>query len=111
MIRQETVKRILKFRDDRDWSQFHNPKDLAISVALEASELLENFQWSGEETDIPEKRADIAGELADVLIYSILMSDCMGFDLDKIVNSEMEQNETKYAIEKAYGSKTKYTEL
>jgi NTP pyrophosphatase (non-canonical NTP hydrolase) len=111
MICQETVARILKFRDDRGWRCFHNPKDLAISVSLEAAELLENFQWSGEDIDVPEKKDDIAAELADVMIYCILMADCMGFDLDQILHCKMEENEAKYTVKNAYGSKKKYTEF
>lgn len=111
MICQETVNRILKFRDDRAWRPFHNPKDLAISVSLEAAELLENFQWSGDDTEVAEKKDDIAAELADVMIYCILMADCMGLDLDQILHSKMEENEAKYAVKDAYGSKQKYTEF
>ena len=66
MITKETEKRIVKFRDDREWKPFHNPKDLAISVSLEAAELLETFQWSGEATEVPEKLGAIGEEIADV---------------------------------------------
>ena len=111
MLHADTVKRILSFRDDRAWAQFHNPKDLAISVSLEAAELLENFQWSGADLDVPAKRDEIGEELADVLIYAVLMADCMGLDIDDIVNAKMAQNERKYVLEKAYGSKKKYTEF
>lgn len=111
MITKETQQRILKFRDDRDWRQFHNPKDLSISLSLEAAELLENFQWSGTATDVPEKREAIAEEIADVLVYAALLCDCMGFDADAIVNAKMTENEAKYAVEKAKGSRKKYTEL
>lgn len=111
MITKETENRIIAFRDDREWLQFHNPKDLAISVSLEAAELLENFQWSGEDTVAEEKREQIAEELADVLIYCELLCSRMGFDADSIVNAKMNQNEAKYSVAKAKGSKKKYTEL
>ena len=108
---RETVDEVLRFRDARNWKQFHNPKDLAISVSLEAAELLEVFQWSG--TDLQcEKKADrIREELADVLIYSILMADACGLDLDQIVREKLKRNNEKYPVEKAYGNKEKYTEL
>lgn len=72
--------RILKFRDERNWAQFHNPKDLAISLSLEASELLENFQWKTSEEAIEERMIDIKDELADVIIYSILLANELGID-------------------------------
>lgn len=81
---QETINQILKFRDDRDWKQFHNPKDLAISIALEASELLEVFQWSGTDIGIEGKQEKIKEELADVLCYCLLMADTCGLDMDEI---------------------------
>lgn len=65
-MNRELVEKILKFRDDRNWKQFHNPKDLAISINLEAAELLENFQWTGKDIEVPEKSENIAEELADV---------------------------------------------
>ncbi|MEG1479049.1 MAG: nucleotide pyrophosphohydrolase [Clostridiales bacterium] len=110
-MNEELQKQILAFRDDRNWSQFHNPKDLAISISLEAAELLENFQWSGSETEVPQKREEIAEELADVLIYGVLMCDAMGFDIDEIMAAKLGKNNQKYPVAKAYGSKKKYTEL
>uniref|UniRef100_UPI0030D7CEF4 nucleotide pyrophosphohydrolase n=1 Tax=Vallitalea maricola TaxID=3074433 RepID=UPI0030D7CEF4 len=105
------IERVLKFRDDRNWRQFHNPKDLAISISLEAAELLENFQWSGIDTEVAEKANEIQEELADVLIYCILLADSMNIDIDDIIRSKLEKNEEKYKIEKCYGNKKKYTEL
>lgn len=102
---------IIAFRDERNWRQFHNPKDLAISISLEAAELLENFQWTGAETDAPENREHIAEELADVLIYSVLFSDVLGFDIDEIMAKKLKRNREKYPVEKAYGSKEKYDKL
>lgn len=84
-MKEETISQILKFRDDRDWKQFHNPKDLAISITLEASELLEVFQWSGTDISGVGKLEKIKEELADVLCYCTLMADICGLDMDEIV--------------------------
>lgn len=111
MLREETIQRVLKFRDDRDWRQFHTPKDLAISLSLEASELLEVFQWSGAELGCEEKMDKIREELADVVNYCILMADVCGLDLDEIVNEKVTRNAAKYPVEKARGSAAKYTEF
>ncbi len=108
-MKEETIDKVLKFRDDRNWKQFHNPKDLAISLSLEASELLEIFQWSGVDLECGEKRDKVAEELADVLCYSILMADACGLDLDEIVQKKILRNEQKYPVSKAYGRKDKYT--
>ena len=110
-MNQETIDQVLKFRDDRNWKQFHNPKDLAISISLEAAELLEIYQWSGEDVYCKEKMDQIREELADVLNYSILMADACGLDLDEIIRDKVKKNNEKYPVEKAYGSKEKYTEL
>jgi len=111
MLRDETIARVLRFRDDRDWRQFHTPKDLAISMCLEAAELLEIFQWSGGDTQCREKEAKVREELADVLSYCILMADVWGLDLDEIMNAKVDKNEAKYPVEIARGSAAKYTEL
>ena len=111
MLRDETIQRVLKFRDDRDWRQFHTPKDLAISMSLEAAELLEVFQWSAEDVTCDNKMDKIKEELADVVNYCILMADVCGLDLDEIVREKIKRNSEKYPVEKAYGSKEKYTEL
>ena len=108
---QETIEQVLKFRDDRNWKQFHNPKDLAISICLEAAELLEVFQWSADDVRCAEKTDKIREELADVVNYCILMADACGLDLDEIVQEKIRKNAEKYPVEKAYGSKKKYTEL
>ena len=107
---QETINQILKFRDDRDWKQFHNPKDLAISISLEAAELLELFQWSGENTGIEGKEDKISEELADVINYCVLMADACGMDIDEIVQEKIKVNNQKYPVEKAKGKSNKYTE-
>ena len=85
MISNETVELIKRFRDDRNWSQFHNPKDLAISISLEAAELLEIFQWSADDLECTEKTEKIREELADVLSYSVLLSDRLGLDKYEIL--------------------------
>ena len=108
---QETIEQVLKFRDDRNWKQFHTPKDLAISIALEAAELLEVFQWSADDVRCSEKADRIREELADVVNYCILMADVCGLDLDEIVQEKIRKNAEKYPVEKAYGHKEKYTEL
>ena len=111
MLRDETIQRVLKFRDDRNWRQFHTPKDLAISMSLEAAELLELFQWSGTDLECPDNRNRLREELADVLSYCILMADVCGLDLDQIMNEKIGKNEAKYPVEKARGSAAKYTDL
>lgn len=98
---EETIKEILKFRDDRDWKQFHNPKDLAISISLEAAELLEVFQWSGADISNEGKQEKIREELADVVNYCVLMADACGLDLDEIVREKIKVNAKKYPVEKA----------
>ena len=108
---QETIDKALAFRYDRNWRQFHNPKDLAISVSLEASELLEIFQWSGDDLVCENKREKIKEELADVLNYCILMADACGLDLDEIIQAKVKRNSEKYPVELAFGNKEKYTEL
>lgn len=102
---------VKKFRDDHNWSQFHNPKDLAISINLEAAELLEIFQWSGEDLECLERLDEVKEELADVLCYSILLADRYGLDLDEIIRNKMQKNAEKYPVEKAAGVSTKYTNL
>lgn len=106
-MRQETKDRIRKFTEDRDWDQFHSPANLAKSIAIEASELLECFQWSDTEYDIDH----VSEELADVLVYCRNMLDKLGLDEDLIVNRKMDQNEAKYPVEKAKGSAAKYDSL
>ena len=110
-MKQETIDQVLKFRDDRDWKQFHNPKDLAISISLEAAELLEVFQWSAGDVNCEDKMDKIREELADVLNYCILMADACNLDLDEIIQAKVKRNNEKYPVEKALGCKKKYTEL
>ena len=108
---QDTINKILQFRDERDWRQFHNPKDLAISISLEAAELLEVFQWSAEDVKCTEKMDKIREELADVINYCVLMADACSLDIDEIVQAKIKKNNEKYPVELAKGSKEKYDQL
>lgn len=108
------TKVINDFRDARDWRQFHNPKDLAISLSLEASEVLEHFQWKSTEEIkkyIKENKKDIAEELADVFYWVLLLSNDLDVDIEKAFILKMQKNSKKYPIKKAKGKHTKYTEL
>ncbi|WP_298013581.1 nucleotide pyrophosphohydrolase [uncultured Castellaniella sp.] len=105
---EQVLQRLRQFRDDRDWKRFHNPKDLAVALSIEASELLEAFLWKAPEAADPEK---VKEELADVLAYALLLSDAYGFDVQQIVLDKIERNEEKYPIEKSRGSSKKYNEL
>jgi NTP pyrophosphatase (non-canonical NTP hydrolase) len=110
----ELTERIVKFRDERNWGQFHNPKDLAISLALEAAEVLEHFQWKNEEgisKHLSEKKGEVADELVDVLYWVLLMSHDLKIDLAEAFESKMKQNNEKYPVEKAYGKSDKHTDL
>ena len=89
-ISADTLQRILDFRDERNWKQFHNPKDLAISLSLEAAELLECFQWSGEDTEVAGKTAAMKEELSDVVIYALLLADRLGLDHDAAVREKIQ---------------------
>lgn len=106
-MKKETIDRIRKFTEDRDWEQFHSPANLAKSISIEANELLECFQWSDTDYDIEHVRE----ELADVIVYCQNMLDKLELDADEIVNAKMRKNELKYPVEKAKGSAAKYTEL
>ena len=106
-MKQETIDRIRKFTEDRDWSQFHSPANLAKSISIEANELLECFQWDEDNYD----REHVIEELADVIVYCQDMLDVLELDVDQIVNDKMESNETKYPIENAKGNSKKYTEF
>ena len=103
----ETINRIRRFVADRDWEQFHTPANMAKSIAIEASELLECFQWDEENYNLEH----VKEELADVIVYCQDMLDCLGLDVDEIVNSKMDKNEAKYPVEKARGSAAKYDQL
>ena len=106
-MKQETIERIRKFSEDRDWDQFHSPANLAKSISIEANELLECFQWDENHYDLEE----VKEELADVLVYCRNMLDKLGVDEDEIVNAKMEQNEKKYPVNKSKGKAKKYNKL
>lgn len=110
-MKESSMKKINQFREDRNWRQYHNEKDLAISISLEASELLELFQWRSSEEVIGSKRERIEEELADVLIYSYMLADNLEMDIDKIIERKLEKNNQKYPVEKSFGSNAKYDEL
>ena len=105
------MNRINQFRDDRDWRKFHNEKDLAISISLEASELLELFQWKNSEEVVESSLKEIKEELADVLIYSLMMADNLNLDVEGIIKEKIEINTKKHPIELSKGNNKKYTEL
>ena len=106
-MKDETINRIRKFTEDRDWDQFHSPANLAKSISIEANELLECFQWSDTDYDIEH----VKEELADVLVYCRDMLDKLGLDEDEIVMVKMDKNEAKYPVEKARGKADKYDQL
>jgi dCTP diphosphatase len=107
-------KRIIAFRDARDWKQFHNPKDLAIALNLEASEVLEHFLWKTDDeiaSHLAKNKEDVGDELADTLYWTLLMAHDLDIDLVKAFEEKMDKNEKKYAVDKAKGNHKKYTEL
>ena len=91
---KETMERIKKFRDDRDWQQFHTPSNLAKAISIEAGELLEEFLWDNDNFNLQ----NVKEELADVLIYSYMMADNLGFDLDEIIEEKLKKNAVKYPV-------------
>lgn len=108
------TKKIKIFRDDRDWKQFHNPKDMSISLVLEATELLEHFQWkTNEEIEkyIVTNKDDIGEELADVLYWVLLLSNDLGIDIREALEKKIEKSKEKYPVEKSKGKHTKYSKL
>ena len=111
---KQLQKKIINFRDKRDWKQFHNPKDMALSLVLEAAELMEHFQWKSTEEirDYVERNGqEIGDELADVLYWVLLMSHDLGIDIKIALLQKIKKNELKYPVKKAKGKHTKYTKL
>lgn len=104
---KETMERIKKFRDDRDWQQFHTPSNLAKAISIESGELLEEFLWDNDNFNLQ----NVKEELADVMIYCIHMANALDVNIEDIINMKMDKNEIKYPVEKAKGKSTKYTEL
>ena len=102
---------VVSFRDERDWKQFHNGKDLAVSLVLEASEFLELYQWQAEGALPAERMPRAAEELADVLYWTLLAAHELGIDLEEAFRAKMTANADKYPIDKAKASSRKYTEL
>lgn len=111
MTFDELQQKALAFRDDRDWAQFHNPKDLALSICLEAAELLECFQWSGTDLEVQSKKSEMTEELADIFNYCIVMADALDIDLLEATSAKIDKNSEKYPIDLAKGSAKKYSEL
>ena len=104
---KETMERIKKFRDDRDWQQFHTPSNLAKAISIEAGELLEEFLWDNDNFNLQ----NVKEELADVMIYCIHMANALDVNIEDIINMKMDKNEMNYPVEKSKGKSTKYTEL
>lgn len=103
---EELISEILKFRDDRDWKQFHTPENLAKSISIEAAELLENFQW-----DSKYCKENVLDELADVMMYCVLMADVLDVDITTIMRKKLIKNCNKYPVEKSKGNSKKYNEF
>lgn len=104
----------INFRDDRDWKQFHNPKDLAQAISIESAELLEHFLWHSQEASVQiveDHKEAIADEMADILAYLLSLSDIAGIDLEEALINKLKKNAIKYPIHLAKGTSTKYTKL
>ena len=111
---RELAQALRRFADDRDWDQFHAPKNLATALSVEAAELLEHFQWIGEDESrrlAPETLAKVGEEMADVLLYLVRLADKLDVDLVQAAQRKMQLNAQKYPVERARGSSRKYTEL
>ncbi len=106
-MKKETIDKILEFRDSRDWKQYHSGKDLAISISLEASELLEIYQWSKEDVDRVDRKEHMQEELADILMYAVMFADYYDFDIDEIIESKLIKNLKKYPEGKKINLKNK----
>lgn len=105
-MKQETIQEIIQFTKDRDWDQFHTPSNLAKSIAIESSELLECFQWSDTDYNLD----NVKDELADVLVYCIDLALKLNLDIDEIIHQKMQKNALKYPVSKVKGSSKKYNE-
>jgi NTP pyrophosphatase (non-canonical NTP hydrolase) len=102
---------LINFRDDRNWEQFHNTKDLAIAIGIEAGELNELFLWKTPEQTEEVDKEKVADELADIMVYSLMLAHKQGFDVEEIIMRKMRKNGEKYPVEKSKGKATKYTDL
>lgn len=108
------IEKIKKFRNERDWMQFHDPKNMAVSIIIEASELLEHFQWKTKdevEKYIGENKNEVQEEIADIALYLFELADNLGIDLIDAMNKKLTKNALKYPVEKAKGKHTKYDKL
>ncbi len=103
----DILNKLIKFRDDRNWKQFHTPENLAKSIVIEASELLENFQWGSENADIE----NIKEEVADVFGYLLLLCKELDIDILEATNNKIKLNNEKYPVKKAFGNSKKYNKL
>lgn len=99
--------RLIKFRNERNWQQFHTPENLSKSIVLEAAELLENYQWESGKENIE----NVKEELADIVGYCLLLCEHYGFDLETIMNEKIDKNEKKYPVSKSFGKSDKYNKL
>lgn len=111
---KELTHKIINFRNNRDWKQFHNPKDVSLSLVLEATEVMEHFQWKSQDEIkkyIINHKDDIGEELADVLYWVLLLSHDLKVDILEALDKKIEKNEKKYPVEKAKGRHEKYNEL
>jgi NTP pyrophosphatase (non-canonical NTP hydrolase) len=101
------TERLIKFRNERNWQQFHTPENLSKSIVLEAAELLENYQWESGKENIE----NVKEELADIVGYCLLLCEHYGFDLETIMNEKIDKNEKKYPVSKSFGKSDKYNKL
>lgn len=108
---EELIQLLKNFRDDRDWSQFHNSKNLALALSIEAAELNELFLWKSEEESENVNKERLAEELADVMAYALLLAEKNNLDVETIVREKIEKNSLKYPVDKAKGKSDKYTKL
>jgi NTP pyrophosphatase (non-canonical NTP hydrolase) len=114
MIKKETIDRIIKFRNDRDWGQFHTFKDLSLGLGIEVAELQEFFLWKNDQelTEIiKSKKESIGDELADIFIFLTYLSNDLGIDLNEAISRKIDKNDKKYPIEKSKGNNKKYNEI
>ncbi len=105
-MEREIIDEVLEFRNERDWEKFHTPDNLAKSLSIESAELLECFQWSPEYD-----KQEASEELADILIYAILMAESMKVDINQIIKEKLVKNGKKYPVEKSKGNSTKYNKF
>lgn len=113
-IIKKLTKQIIQFRDERDWKQFHNPKDVALSLVLEATEVMEHFQWKNQDEIkkyIESNKPEIGEELADVLYWVLLLSNDLKIDIADALNKKLDVNRKKYPLKKSKGKYTKYNKL